>query len=391
MKKKIAVLTATRSEFGLLKPLILNLMKEAAFDTEVLVTGMHLSADFGNTYREIEEAGIPIKKKIECLTKGDTPADISQTMARALIGFGDYFADNKPDLLIVLGDRYETLAVCIAAMNAEIPIAHLCGGESTEGAIDEAIRHSITKMSNIHFVSTELYRKRVIQLGEQPDRVFNVGSLCVENVINTNFLTKAELEKELNFTLTNKYGIVTFHPVTLEKNSGIEQFNELLYALEDFSDMSFIFTKANADAGGRTINKMIDEYAASHTNIVAVASLGVRKYLSAVKESAVVIGNSSSGIIEVPCLHVPTVNIGNRQKGRIIPESIVNSLPTKSDIIEKIKLAISESFKEKIDSFDNPFGNGHTSEMIVKILKDYMQSNDLLDIRKAFYDVEVSS
>lgn len=263
---------------------------------------MHLSPAFGNTYKEIEEAGIPIAEKIECITEGDTPRDISNNMAMALTGFGNYFADNKLDLLIVLGDRYETLAVCIAAMNAEIPIAHIHGGEITEGQIDEAIRHSITKMSQLHFASTEVYRNRIIQMGEQPDRVFNVGALAVENTENTDFVSIDDLGKDLGIDLTGDYALVTFHPVTLAENSGVEQFDQLMDAMDAFPNMAFIITKANADAGGRYINSRIDEYAEKRSNVVAVTSLGVRRYLSAVKGSCLVLGNSSSGITEAPCL-----------------------------------------------------------------------------------------
>lgn len=389
MKKKIGVLTATRAEFGLLKPLILRLMKEDLFELKVLVTGTHLSSDFGNTCNEIEDEGIPIAEKIECVTEGDTPRDISHNMALAMTGFGKYFDKNKLDLLIVLGDRYETMAVCVAAMNAEIPIAHIHGGESTEGLIDEAIRHSITKMSQIHFVSTEIYRHRVIQMGEQPDRVFNVGALAVENTKNIDFIPREELGRELGIDLTGKYAVVTFHPVTLEENSGVWQFGQLTDALDEFSDMSFIITKANADVGGRRINSSIDKYAVLHKNVIAVASLGARRYLSAVKECAVVVGNSSSGIIEAPCLHVPTVNIGDRQKGRLMPDSVICCEPDKGAIIAAIHQAVSEDFYHKVQTVTNPFGDGETSKKITKILKFIFEQEGSVSILKNFYDIEV--
>ncbi|MEY8422989.1 UDP-N-acetylglucosamine 2-epimerase [Lachnospiraceae bacterium 38-14] len=389
MKKQIGVLTATRAEFGLLKPLIIRLFRENCFDTKVLVTGAHLSPAFGYTYKEIEEAGIPIAKKIACVTDADTPQGICNNMAMAMTGFAQYFSSNRLDLLIVLGDRYETMAVCIAAMNAGIPIAHIHGGEATEGLIDEAIRHSITKMSQIHFASTQVYSKRIIQMGEQPDRVFHVGALAVENIKNNDFVSKETLGEELGISLDGKYGVVTFHPVTLEESSGMEQFEQLLYALEKFPDMSFIITKANADAGGRKINKRIDEYAEKHSNIAAVTSLGARRYLSAVKESAAVIGNSSSGIIEAPCLQVPTVNIGDRQKGRLMPESVLCCEPESFAIEETIQKAVSDDFHRKVQSMKNPFGNGETSEKIVHILKSVFVREGRIGIVKKFYDIGV--
>ena len=390
MKKRIGVLTATRAEFGLLKPLIKRLMKEDFCEINVLVTGAHLSPAFGNTYKEIEEAGIPIAENIECITEGDKPQDISNNMAMALTGFGKYFEKNKLDLLIVLGDRYETMAVCIAAMNAEIPIAHIHGGEATEGLIDEAIRHSITKMSHLHFVSTEVYRNRVIQMGEQPERVFNVGAMAVENTKNIDFISREDLGKELGIDLTGDYAVVTFHPVTLEENSGVEHFDQLLEAMDEFSNMIFIVTKANADAGGRHINHSIDEYAKKHDNVVAVTSLGVRRYLSAVKECAVVIGNSSSGITEAPCLHVPTVNIGDRQKGRLMPDSVLCCEPEKKAIVETIKKAISEDFSKKVQTMSNPFGNGDTSERITEIIRTTFEEFGKIGVIKEFYDIEVN-
>ena len=390
MKKQIGILTATRAEFGLLKPLILRLMEEDFCDAKVLVTGMHLSHAFGNTYKEIEEAGIPIAEKIECITEGDTPKDITNNMAMAMIGFGNYFSDNKLDLLIVLGDRYETLAVCIAAMNAEIPIAHIHGGEATEGMIDEAIRHSITKMSQLHFASTDIYKNRIIQMGEQPDRVFNVGALAVENTKNTEFVSREALGKDLGIDLTGDYAVVTFHPVTLEENSGVEQFDQLIDAMDAFPNMKFIITKANADAGGRYINHRIDEYAKKRKNVVAVTSLGVKRYLSAVKESCVVLGNSSSGITEAPCLRVPTVNIGDRQKGRIMPDSVICCEPKSEAIIKAVKQAVSDDFRKKVKLMTNPFGTGDTSERITEIIRSAFDNYGNIGVVKNFYDIEVN-
>lgn len=390
MKKQIGILTATRAEFGLLKPLIMRLQNEPFFDTSVLVTGMHLSPAFGNTYQEIEDAGIPIAVKIECITDGDTPKDISNNMALAMTGFATYFDENKLDLLIVLGDRYETLAVCIAAMNAEIPIAHIHGGETTEGAIDEAIRHSITKMSQLHFASTEVYRNRIIQMGEQPHCVFNVGALAVENTMHTKFVSKEDLGKDLKFDLSGDYAVVTFHPVTLEENSGVEQFEQLINAMDAFPNLKFIITKANADAGGRYINARIDEYASKRDNVVAVTSLGVKRYLSAVRGSCFVLGNSSSGIIEAPCLHIPTVNIGDRQKGRLMPDSVLCCEPKSEAIMKTIKKATSIDYRNRVKTMTNPFGNGKTSEKITEIIKAVFDKHEKISVTKKFYDLQVN-
>ncbi|MCR5399772.1 MAG: UDP-N-acetylglucosamine 2-epimerase (hydrolyzing) [Lachnospiraceae bacterium] len=391
MKKQIGVLTATRAEFGLLKPLIKRLIDEEFCDTKVLVTGAHLSPAFGYTYKEIEEAGIPIDVRIECVTEGDSPRDISNNMAMAMKGFGEYFEKNRLDLLIVLGDRYETLAVCIAAMNAEIPMAHIHGGEATEGLIDEAVRHSITKMSQLHFVTTDVYRKRVIQMGEHPNRVFNVGALGAENTKNTDFISCEDLGKDLGIDLSGEYAVVTFHPVTLEENSGVEQVDRLMEAMDAFPQMKYIITKANADAGGRRINMRIDDYAASHDNVVAVTSLGVRRYLSAVKGSVVVIGNSSSGIMEAPCLHVPTVNIGDRQKGRLMPDSVLCCEPDTQEIIKTIKKAVSHDFREAVRNMTNPFGDGNTSARISDIIRKSFETQGKIPVMKAFYDIEVDA
>lgn len=387
MKKRIAVVTATRAEFGLLKPLILKLNQEDLWDVSVLVTGMHLSQEFGNTFQEIEEAGISVACKIPCLSEGDGAINMSLNMAMALQGFSRYFDENPQDLVILLGDRYETLAVAICAMNEKIAIAHIHGGETTEGLIDEAIRHSITKMSYLHFTSTEIYRKRVIQLGESPDRVFNVGALGVENILHMNFMTKTELEGELAFSLKESYGVVTFHPVTLENFDVAMQLQELTKALDAFPEMSFIITKANADAGGRRINQMIDEYADMRENVLAVSSLGVKRYLSAVKHSAIVIGNSSSGVIEVPSLRVPTVNIGDRQRGRLMSESVLNCQTKANEIIITMKKAMSTDFQNKIQNMPLLYGKGDTSERIVAILKKIFRNNEGIDLKKSFYDL----
>ncbi|MDR1522251.1 MAG: UDP-N-acetylglucosamine 2-epimerase [Streptococcaceae bacterium] len=386
MKKNICVLTATRAEYGLLKPVIEKLQQENSFDVSIVVTGMHLSPEFGLTYKEIEEDGLKIDKKIEILLSSDTPASISKSMGLAMISFADYFEELQPDGLIVLGDRYETLAVCCVAMNARIPIFHLYGGEATEGIIDESIRHCITKMSYLHFTATEKYREKVIQLGESPDRVFNVGATGVENILKRNLLFKKDLERSLNYSLTENYAIVTFHSVTLEDNSAEIQIQELLKALDQFSNMQFIITKANADADGRVINEYLEQYGQVHKNVIVVDSLGTQRYLSAVKYAKTVIGNSSSGIVEVPSFGVPTVNIGDRQKGRIQADSVINCKPLSQDIIKVINKALSDDFINVAKQAKNPYEGLNTSSQIVKHIKDFV-INDKIDIKKKFYDL----
>lgn len=388
MKKKISVLTATRAEYGLLKPLINKLNKVDEFDVRIVVTGAHLSSEFGLTYKEIEKDGINIDKKIEILLSADTPSAISKSMGLAMISFSDYFEMLNPDILIVLGDRYETLAIATVAMNQRIPIVHLHGGETTEGALDESIRHALTKMSYLHFTSTEEYRNRVIQLGENPERVFSVGAIGIENILNENLMDKLELQKSMNFTLDKPYAMVTFHPVTLEDNKSKEQVKELLNSLEVFRYMKFIFTKANADSGGRIINQMIDDYVNSHDNAIAFNSLGLTRYLSALKYSTMVIGNSSSGLLEVPSFGIPTINIGDRQKGRLQADSVINCEPIKDDIEKAIKIALSEEFREKAKNTINPYGDGNTSDKIIKIIKEFIL-NDKINLKKKFYDLEV--
>ncbi len=389
MKKIISVLTATRAEYGLLKPLITKLYNINEFDVRIVATGMHLSEEFGFTYKEIEQDGFSIDKKIEILHASDTNVGISKTMGSALTYFSEYFENLKPDILIVLGDRYETLAVCCAAMNARIPIAHLYGGETTEGAIDECIRHAITKMSYLHFTSTSVYRKRVIQLGEAPERVYHVGSLGIENIRNTRFLTIDELENSISFQLNQPYGIVTFHPVTLEEDQAQEQVRALLNAMDKNRDMIFIITKSNADTNGRMINKLLDEYAVSHKNVVIFTSLGMLRYLSALKYCSMVIGNSSSGIIEAPSFGVPTINIGDRQKGRIQCNSIINCEPEEEAIDQSIKLALDEEFYTKARNVTNPYEANNTSDNIVSVLYDYLIYNKI-NLKKQFYNIDFS-
>jgi len=388
MKKKICVLTATRAEYGLLRPIILKLKEVPEFDIRVVVSGAHLSPEFGLTYKEIEQDGVNIDEKIEILLSADTPSAISKSMGLAIIGFADYFAKACPDMLVVLGDRYETLAVCCAAMNQRIPIAHLYGGETTEGAVDECIRHAITKLSYLHFTSTEVYRQRVIQLGEQPDRVFCVGAIGIENILNEKLLSKSELEEAIGFKLDKPYALVTYHPVTLEENKSEEQFQALLNACEKQKDMKFIFSKANADANGRIINQMLDAFVREHENAISFDSLGTHRYLSALKYSAMVIGNSSSGLVEAPSFGIPTINIGDRQKGRLQAGSVINCEPFAEEISNAINKALSDEFKVIAKNTVNPYGDGNTSEKVITVLKDFLL-NRKINLKKRFYDCEV--
>lgn len=385
--KKVCVVTGTRAEYGLLKPLIERINNDNELELQLIATGMHLSPEFGLTYKAIEEDGYIINEKIEILLSSDTSVGISKSMGLATISFSEAFERLKPDMIIVLGDRYEIFAVCSAAVVAKIPVAHLHGGETTEGAFDEAFRHSITKMSYLHFTSTEEYRKRVIQLGENPSRVFNVGAIGVENINTLDFLKKDELEGSIDFKLDKPFGLVTFHPVTLENSTSYEQVMELFDALDSIEDMKFIITKANSDSDGRIINKAIDEYVIKNKDkVIAFVSMGYKRYLSAMKYCEMVIGNSSSGIIEAPTFKKATINIGDRQKGRTQARSVLNCNPIKGDIIESINYARSNEFKEVLKDVKNPYFNGKTSEKILFEIKKCLNGD--IDIKKSFYNIE---
>lgn len=386
-EKKICVLTATRAEYGLLKNVIISL-KEKAYDVRVAVTGTHLSESYGYTVQEIEQDGIPIDVKINILSDSDNTLGISKTMASAIEQFAEYFDRSFPELLVVLGDRYETLAVCIAAMNARIPIAHIHGGETTEGAIDECIRHAITKMSYLHFTSCEEYRRRVIQLGESPERVFNVGGLGVENIKRLKYMPRERVLKKLHLSKDKSYAVVTFHPVTLEENTCEEQINALLCALDAFPDKNFVITKANADAGGKWINQCLEKYAKDSSHVELFDSLGMVLYLNALKYAEMVIGNSSSGILEAPSFGIPTVNIGDRQKGRIQADSVINCPSEKGKIIEAIQKAESGEFQKIAHRSKSPYGDGNTSGKIANIVDDFL-SKDKICLKKNFYDLHL--
>lgn len=386
MKKKICILTATRAEYGLLRPIIKGLMGIEEFDIRIAVTGAHLSHHYGNTYLEIENDGFIIDKKIEILDDSDTPVSISKAMGLAMIGFSDYFATLNPDVLLVLGDRYETLAVAMVAVNQSIPVVHLYGGEITEGALDDSIRHAITKLSYLHFTSTEEYRLRVIQLGEEPERVFCVGGIGVEIIKNETLMTKKALESSLNFDVNKPFALVTFHPVTLELNEAIDQTKNLLEALKKQSQLNYIITKSNADAMGLSINRLLESFVQMNDNAIIFASLGQNRYLSAMKYATMVIGNSSSGIIETPSFGVPTINVGSRQKGRLQGDNVINCAPLSAEIIRAMNLALTQDFRAIADKALNPYGDGHTSLKIIEIMTEFLLQ-DKLKIKKKFYDV----
>lgn len=385
----ICTVTSTRADYGILKPLIRRLEAQPDIDHRLVVTGMHLSPEFGYTVQEIKADGMAIHRQIEIQMSSDSHSAMSKTMGMTLFGFSDYFCEHIPDTVVLLGDRYEIAAVCCAAVNQRIPVAHIHGGEITEGAVDNRFRQAITKMSSLHFTSCETYRRRVIQMGEQPDTVFNVGAMGIENVHSLPRLTVEELAGDLHFPLEAKrYAVVTFHPVTLEDNSGAEQMKQLTGALDSFPELRFIITKANADAGGRKINRLWEEYCRGRDNCLLVGSLGATRYISALRHACMMIGNSSSGILEGPACGIPTVNIGDRQKGRLRAKSIIDCPPRAENISQSIQLALTSDFQELAGKIENPHGDGHTSEKIAHILLDFLAQGRLI-VQKEFYDIDV--
>ncbi len=386
--KRIGIMTGTRAEYGLLKSLMQEINKDNDLELYLIVSGMHLSPEFGMTYKEIEEDGFEINAKVEMLLSSDSPAGISKSIGLGVIGFADEFQRADLDMLILLGDRYEALSAAISAMVMRIPIAHLHGGELTEGAIDEGIRHSITKMSYLHFTSTEEYRRRVIQLGENPERVFCVGAIGVENIKKINLMTKEELERSIHFEIDENTVIVTYHPVTLENNTVEEQFLTLLEVLDRNPKIRMIFTKANADTNGRIVNELIDKYVAQNSErACAFMSLGQKRYLSALKYCRIVIGNSSSGIIEAPSFGKPIINIGDRQKGRICADSVINCGYTQQEIQRAMETALTEEFENKARNCRNPYEKENTAANIISVIKDYLL-NDKIKLKKGFYDIK---
>lgn len=384
--KKICIVTTTRAEYGLLKLLTKELLQDSFFELCFVVTGTHLEEEYGHTVQEIIKDGIPISEQIRIFDGDYSKEGICAAMGRTSALFGEMFMRQKPDLLVVLGDRYELIPICSCAVIYGIPIAHISGGEITEGAIDDMIRHAVTKMSYFHFVACETYRKRVIQLGENPERVFNYGDVGVENIKKMCFLSKKEIEDRIGVSLNRPYSCVTFHPATLENDNVKEQMEELLACIKQITDICFIVTMSNADFQANEINWMWKEAAKVNENIKLYQSLGSRCYLSLMKEAEFVLGNSSSGIIEAPCFGIPTVNIGKRQSGRLHAESVINCNPKRGDIEAAVKRAMSDDFKKIAKETSNPYGEGDTSINIVKTLKKAFQNNDICT--KKFYDLE---
>jgi len=385
-KRKICVVTGTRAEYGLLYWLMKEIESDSELELQLIVTGMHLSPEFGLTYKEIEKE-FKIDKKIEMLLSSDTSVGISKSLGIAQISFAEAYEELKPDIVVVLGDRYEIFSATSATMIARIPIAHLHGGETTEGAFDESIRHSITKMSHLHFVATQEYKNRVIQLGECPSRVFNVGGMGIENIKRLKLLTKEGFENSIEFKLNKKNLLVTFHPVTLENSTAKEQFKELLDAIDELEDTNIIFTKANSDTDGRIINQMIDEYVSKNSyKSICFTSLGQLRYLSALQFVDAVVGNSSSGLIEAPSFKIGTVNIGDRQKGRIKAKNVIDSLPKKDNISVSFNKLYSSEFQALLKGIVNPYGDGCASKKIIEQLKKVDLQNIL---KKSFYDLKV--
>lgn len=381
--RKICVVTGSRAEYGLLSGLMKAIREDESLELQVIATNMHLSPEFGLTYKEIERDGFFINKKVEMLLSSDTANATTKSVGLATIGFADAYEDLKPDMIVVLGDRFEILAAVSAALFYKIPVAHLHGGEITEGAYDDCIRHAITKMSHLHFTSTEGYRQRVIQLGENPKRVFNVGAPGIENIKKISLMGKKELEATLDgFTFNDKTLLVTYHPVTLENSTAEEQIHSLLSALDEYTDIKIIFTLPNSDTDGRVIIRLINEYVSKHQEkAIAYPSLGVKRYLSALQFVKAVVGNSSSGIIEVPSFGIPTLNIGNRQKGRIAADSVINCGISKKDILDGLDKVLNIELKE----IHNPYEGKNTTADILYVLKTYPLEGL---IQKTFYNLQ---
>ncbi len=386
-KRKVCVVTGTRAEYGLLRWLMQGISSSEELELQVIATGMHLSPEFGLTYREIEKDGFNINKKVEMLLSADTSSSISKSIGLGIIGFSDAFEELNPDIVVLLGDRFEILAASVAAMVKRVPIAHIHGGEATEGLIDESIRHSITKMSHLHFVAAEEYRNRVIQLGEQPERVFQVGGMGIDAIRKLKLLGKSELERELEFQFLKKNLLVTFHPVTLEKSTSVSQFKELVDALSKLDNTGILFTMPNADTEGRAIFDLIHKFCSTNKSAKSFISLGQLKYLSCLQFVDCVVGNSSSGFIEVPSFNKATVNIGDRQRGRLRASSVIDSIPVEKEILHAIEKVYSVEFQKTLKNTKNPYGEGGASEKILKVLTIFPLAGIL---KKKFFDLKKS-
>ena len=385
-KRKICIVTGTRAEYGLLYWLMKEIESDKDLELQIIATGMHLSPEFGLTYKEIEK-DFKIDKKIEMLLSSDTSIGISKSMGLAQISFAEAYDELQPDILVVLGDRYEMFSAVSTAMIARIPTAHLHGGEATEGLIDEPIRHSITKMSHLHFTANSEYQNRVIQLGEQPQRVWNVGGLGIDNIKKLKLLSKTEFEASIDFKLNKKNILVTFHPVTLEDSTASQQFQNLLDVIDELEDTNIIFTKANSDTDGRVINSMIDKYVKNNSKkSVGFTSLGQLRYLSALQYVDAIVGNSSSGLAEAPTFKIGTINIGDRQKGRMMADSVIDCDSDIKSIKSGFSMLYSKQFNELLLNVKNPYGDGGASRKIKDIIKDINLDGI---VKKSFYNLEV--
>ena len=389
--KKIGVVTTTRAEYGLLSPVIRELRKQEnqGFRVELIVSGTHLSKEYGMTIEEIKSAGTRIDHQIVIPVKSETPLDISNNQAVALVQFTKLFLAEHYNAVILLGDRYEMLAIAIAAGNTKTPIFHLCGGDTTEGALDEWIRHSITKISYLHFVTNEDSQKRVIQLGEDPERVFNFGSTSIDNILTVATMSKQEALESIGLKDCN-YALCTYHPVTMERGKVEIQIEALLEAIKQFPDLQFVVTKSNADQGGARINELLDQAEKQIANFHVFTSLGVKRYLSLMRHAEFVLGNSSSGIIETPAFHIPTVNIGNRQRGRLQSASIVNCSDDTASIVAAIETAMSESHRILCQDVASPYGDGHAAERIAAKSIETV-ARQIIDLKKVFYNISQSA
>ncbi len=385
--RKIAVVTGTRAEYGLLYWIIKGIHEDSMLELQLIVTGMHLSPEFGMTVKEIETDGFPISERVEMLLSADTETAIATSMGLGMIGFAKAYERLRPDIIVVLGDRFEILSAVAAAMSFRIPVAHIHGGESTEGVIDELIRHAVTKMSHIHFTATERYKKRVVQMGENSDNVLCFGAPSLDSIYNLNLLERHDLLKQLGLPNDKRIGLVTYHPVTLEADTAQCQMTELLSAIQSFQDIFWVFTLPNADTGGRIITKMIDDFVVNNSNKgISFASLGQSRYLSLLKYADVMVGNSSSGLIEAPFFKLPVVNIGDRQRGRVRGHNIIDVVKCEKESIENaIKQALSPEFKNALKGLENPYGEKNVSMRIVEKLKTIHLDETL--IKKRFYEV----
>lgn len=384
--RKVCVVTGTRAEYGLLYWLMREIKDDPELDLQIIATGMHLSPEFGLTYRVIEEDGFAIDEKVEMLLSSDSPVGITKSLGLGVIGFADALDRLRPNIIVLLGDRYEILAAAQAALIARIPIAHIHGGEATEGSIDEAIRHSITKMAHVHFVAAEPFRNRVMQLGEDPDKVFTVGAPGLDNIVKLKLLNRSEFESSIGFKLGELNFLVTYHPVTLHKEDPRRAVTELFTALDHFPDARIIFTKSNSDTDGRIIGQMIDRYVAERpARAIAVTSLGQLRYISAIKHMDIVIGNSSSGLIEVPFMKKPTINIGDRQRGRLNALSVIDCDETAEQIIGAVNKALLLDFQSSLSEVTSLYGDGHSSPRIKARLKAVDLDGILM---KHFYELQ---